>query len=616
MSKLLKNAFLLARTAPRDLSAFWTYTKYLGFVRIVHWKKKTVPMLFQDVVRRTPNTVMLTQDNRTWTYKEAEEFTNRAANYFKANGLKAGDDVALMMENRPEMVLLWLGLSKIGVTTALINTSLRKSTLKHCITTVNTKAIICSPATAEHVVEIKDDLLKERKHVQFFCYGPPPAIDNKAPAIEDASKLSSASNASPDFRGKLNDPLLYVYTSGTTGLPKAALLRHSRFILTSAVPVFLAGVTKKDVQYIHMPLYHTSAGILGVSQAIVHGIPAVIASKFSASTFWEECIKHNCTVTQYIGEICRYLYSQPEKETDRKHPIRLIYGNGLRPHLWTDFSRRFGVSNIKELYGASESNGNLMNLDNKPGAVGCIPTICRLFPRINSLLFHRFLIKVDPETGVPLRNEKGLCILVEPNEPGEYVSEIVDSRPECQFDGYSDPEATSKKVYKDVIHKGDRCFASGDILLYDDDGYVFFKDRTGDTFRWKGENVSTAEVEAVISKHANHADCVVIGVQLPHSEGKAGMAIILDPEARIDLDGLLHELRQDLPSFAIPLFVRLTNQLDTTGTYKLPKARFITEAYDITKVRDPVYFLDPRKKKFVRFDGKLNEELEKNLIPV
>lgn len=613
MSKLLRNAFLLARTAPRDLSAFWTYTKYLGFVRIVHWKQKTVPMLFQDVVRRTPNTVMLTQENRTWTFKEAEDFTNRAANYFKANGLKAGDDVALMMENRPEMVLLWLGLSKIGVTTALINTSLRKETLRHCITTVNTKAIICSPVTVPHIVDIKDDLLKE-KPMRFFCYGQPP--NNQSASIEDASKLSAASNATPDFRGKLCDPLLYVYTSGTTGLPKAALLRHSRFILTSAVPIFLAGVNKKDVQYIHMPLYHTSAGILGVSQAIVHGIPAVIASKFSASTFWEDCTKYNCTVTQYIGEICRYLYSQPKKPTDREHSIRLIYGNGLRPQLWRDFSKRFGISDIKELYGASESNGNLMNLDNKPGAVGCIPTICRLFPRVNSLLFHRFLIRVDTETGVPLRNKDGLCILVGPNEPGEYVSEIVDNRPECQFDGYSDPKATSKKVYKDVIQKGDRCFASGDILTYDDDGYVFFKDRTGDTFRWKGENVSTAEVEAVISKHANHADCVVIGVQLPGCEGKGGMAIILDPLERIDLVELLQNMKDNLPPYAVPLFIRLTDQLDTTGTYKLPKARFTTEAYDITKICDPVFFLDPRVKKYVRFDSKLNEDIVNNKIPL
>ncbi|XP_018495819.1 long-chain fatty acid transport protein 4 [Galendromus occidentalis] len=612
-----KTAWLFIRTLPRDAAAFKRFLQLIIFVRLTQIRDKTPARFFAEIAKKQPKRPMLRFGERTWTFGEADQFTNRVANFFTSRDLKAGDDVALVMENRPEMVLMFLGLAKIGVATALVNTNLRKTPLLHSISSVKTKAVIYTPTTSDSLLEVKDELKSlANSGVQMLCYGSHEDMaDLNATCIEDL--IPEASPEEPAYRGKVTDRLVYVFTSGTTGLPKAAIVKNYRFILCGAVVKYLAGVTPDDVLYAYLPLYHASGGLMAMAPVVLFGSTSVIASKFSASKFWSECKRYQCTVTQYIGEICRYLHLQPPRPEDTDHSIRMMFGNGMRPSLWPKFIKRFNIDDIKEFYGSTEGNANTMNLDKTVGNMGFIPTICRLSTTVAALVWNRFLIKVDPETGKPLRGPDGLCILCGPNEPGEWVATINMKRPELAFDGYTDRGSSSKKTYSDVVRKGDLFFGTGDILEYDELGYLSFKDRTGDTYRWKGENVSTTEVENVINKYSIMNDCVVYGVSVPGAEGKAGMVALLDPDLEYskgeNLAHLLEKMRSELPAYAIPIMVRLTRELEATSTYKLPKTRLVKEGFDLTQVKDLLYVLDISKKQYVPFNEDILEQMHKGV---
>jgi len=326
----------------------------------------------------------------------------------------------------------------------------------------------------------------------------------------------------------------------------------------------------------------------------------VILKKFSASRFWKDCIKYNVTVSQYLGELCRYLLNQPPSPEDKQHKVRLMYGNGVRPEIWEEFLRRFNNPTICELYGATEGNASLVNFEGKVGAIGVVP-------RIASLFLKSTIIKVDPVTGDPIRKENGLAIRCKPNEPGEAVSLIVEGDPIRQFDGYTDPKATEKKIIRDIFKKGDCAFRSGDILVMDEYGYFYFKDRTGDTFRWKGENVSTTEVEFTLSKYSDHKDVVVYGVQIPGTDGRAGMASIADPEDSLNLETLASGIAKELPAYARPIFIRVIPQITQTGTYKLQKMDLLKDEYNIHKIQDKIYFYQGGK--YVPLTAELYEKI-------
>ena len=337
---------------------------------------------------------------------------------------------------------------------------------------------------------------------------------------------------------------------------------------------------------------------MGTNQCLIWGDSMVIRSKFSASRFWDDCIKYNCNMAQYIGEICRYLMAQPPKAVDTQHKVRFIFGNGLRPELWGEFVRRFNIKNVGEFYGSTEGNANIINNTNKEGACGFISQI---LPRIYPVA----LIKVHDKTYEPVRGTDGLCVRAGPGECGEFVGKIIVNDASRAFDGYVDQEATQSKIIKDVYVKGDAAFLSGDILRMDDYGYVYFKDRTGDTFKWKGENVSTMEVEAIISNVLKLRDCVVYGVDIPGCEGKAGMVAILDPEKCINLNDFFVQVKHLLPFYSIPVFVRIVDQLEATGTYKLPKAFLQNQGFNPEVVKDPLFFLDSKKNEYTRMDNDL-----------
>ncbi|CAG0915877.1 unnamed protein product [Notodromas monacha] len=374
------------------------------------------------------------------------------------------------------------------------------------------------------------------------------------------------------------------------------------FVYLASAVQYMTQLSSEDIIYDPLPLYHTAGGMVGVGQMLGFGLTVVVRKKFSASQFWTEAKNNNCTVAQYIGEICRYLLSTPEKPDDRAHKVRVMFGNGLRPQIWEAFQKRFGVERICEFYGSTEGNANIINMEGKVGAVGFKSLIV---PSVLPIL----LIKVDEETGEPLRGPDGLCIPCEPGEPGEFIGKIQRNHPLRDFDGYADEQATKKKIMKDVFKQGDLYFRSGDVLVMDEFGYFYFRDRTGDTFRWRGENVSTSEVEGVLSHLLDHKDCVVYGVEVPLVEGRAGMAAILDPDDSVDLKDLVVGMRKALAPYARPVFIRKVRQLDSTGTYKLKKLDLQHEAFDMERVQDPLFFMDPSTGSYVPLDAALYDTI-------
>lgn len=590
----------------RDIRVLFRFMRMKIFLRICEMRNGTVPYHFTKAVQRNPYKVCFMYEDQTWTFQQVEDFSNRIANVFEAQGYRKGDEVSLFMENRPEFVCVWLGLSKIGVVTALINTNQRLNALAHSFNVIKCKAIIYGVGLSS-VLQDALPFLENKDNIQFFSYGNSSdtgvSLDVPSKALEDVLKGISIIPPDPT---KCNiyfgDKCLYIYTSGTTGLPKAAIMSHRKVIWYAAVCNYLLQMSDSDVIYNTLPLYHSAGGAYMVSFVLTFGASMAIRKKFSASNFWADAIKYNATVAQYIGEICRYLLAQPVKPEDTMHNIKLMSGNGLRSQIWTEFTERFNVKHIAELYGATESNSNILNIFSKVGAVG-------FTSRIAPWAYPVSIIKIDKETGMPLRDERGLCIRCKPGEPGELVGKVVMNDPSHHFDGYADPKATEKKIIRDCFRKGDAAFLSGDILVMDEDGYFYFVDRTGDTFRWKGENVSTNEVESTISKVLGLVACVVYGVQVPGTEGRACMAAIQKSDG-IDLTTCYDTFRQVLAPYSIPLFIRMCEDIEATGTYKLRKVEMQKEGFNPDVVKDPLYFLDPSTHSFVP----LNQEIYQQIV--
>ncbi|XP_076224108.1 long-chain fatty acid transport protein 4 isoform X2 [Nomia melanderi] len=503
-----------------------------------------------------------------------------------------------MMSNRPEYVAIWLGLAKLGVVTALINTNLRLQSLIHCLRIAEVKSIICMEDYSSAIEDIKDSIPGVQMYKMYSN------AEKQEDGIYSLNKLlSEASTEEPVVEEEIGyrDKLMYIYTSGTTGLPKVAIVLNSRFLLV-VMPFNLLGLRSKDILYNPNPLYHTAGGVLGVGFAILEGIPVVLRSKFSVTAYWTDCIKYNCTAAQYVGEMCRYLLNAPPRVEDNAHRLRLMFGNGMRPQIWSEFVKRFNINRVTEFYGSSEGNANIVNLDGRTGAVGFVPLIV---PR----KFHPVaIIRVNSETYEPIRGPNGLCIRADINEPGMFIGLIKEGNASMEFSGYLDKEASKKKILENVFVKGDKAFLSGDILMQDEYGYIYFKDRVGDTFRWKGENVASAEVEGVISNIAGQRDATVYGVQVPGMEGRAGMAAIVDPDSLLDFKALAEGLEKALPSYARPIFLRIVKELEMTGSFKLKKVHLQKEGFDPSKVQDKMYFLSGNKE-YVEITPELYQEI-------
>ncbi|XP_071566963.1 long-chain fatty acid transport protein 4 [Temnothorax nylanderi] len=576
--------YVLYKTLPRDILGGFRFFK----VNLLLWwwekREYTVAKVFSKYAAAHPNKVAYIFEDTEWTYEQLEHYSNRVGRYFRTRPFSHFDSIAVFMENRPEYIATWLGLSKAGFVAALINTNLRRDVLLHSINAAGCKAVIFGSELKDAIRDIKDKI-PDIELYQWSELADTPILEGAINVNTEISSIDPGSLFVQLDHVNSRDKLIYIYTSGTTGMPKAAVINNLRYMLMTCGVNSMLNLHSDDRIYNSLPLYHTAGGILGAGQALMGGVTVVLRRKFSATKYWSDCIHYECTVAQYIGEICRFLLTVPPSECDTTHKVRLMFGNGLRPQIWESFVKRFGVKQIGEFYGATEGNSNLVNIDNKIGAVGFIP-------RYASNLYPVALLKIDEETGELLRGSDGFCIPCKPGEPGVFVGKINPKKVVNDFSGYADKKASEQKIIHDVFKKGDRVFNSGDILVMDELGYFYFKDRTGDTFRWRGENVATSEVEAVISNVIGLKDATVFGVEVPGNEGKAGMVAIYDPENSLDLKGLVGKLKKVLPNYAIPRFIRILSELPMTGTFKLQKKDLQQDAFDIKKVKDPIYFLN------------------------
>ncbi|XP_034458037.1 long-chain fatty acid transport protein 4 isoform X2 [Hippoglossus hippoglossus] len=586
---------IFAKTIGRDLHAASVLLRVKMNVRRHLKQKNTLPKIFAETVRRHGDKTALIFEGtgEKWTFRELDEYSNRVANLLLQRGFKEGDVVALFMENRSQYVGLWLGMAKIGVEAALINFNLRLEALVHCVTISNAKAVVFGAELTDAVCEVHSSM---GKAVQTFCSGDwdPKRVPQGTECLEPLLAAAPSHLPSRPLRC-FTDRLFYIYTSGTTGMPKAAIVVHSRYYRMAALVYYGFRMTSDDVLYDCLPLYHSAGNIVGVGQCLIHGMTVVIRKKFSASRFWDDCAKYNCTIVQYIGEICRYLLNQPVRDTEQRHRVRMALGNGLRQSIWEEFMNRFNIPQIAEFYGATECNCSLGNFDNRVGA-------CGFNSQILPFIYPIRLVRVDEETMELIRGPDGVCIPCKPGEPGQLVGRIIQNDPLRRFDGYVNQTATSKKIAHSVFKKGDSAYLSGDVLIMDIYGSMYFKDRTGDTFRWKGENVSTTEVEGTLSRLLEMKDVVVYGVEVPGAEGKAGMAAIADPSNNTDLEKFVKDMEKALPPYARPVFLRFLPEVNKTGTFKFQKMDMRREGFDPSAVPDRLYFMDSSRGRYVRLD--------------
>ncbi|KAM8925657.1 long-chain fatty acid transport protein 1 isoform 3-T3 [Lycaon pictus] len=517
---------IVCKTARRDLFGLLVLIRVRLELRHHQRARHTIPRIFQVVAQQQPDRLALVDagSDVCWTFAQLDAYSNAVANLFCQLGFTPGDVVAIFLEGRPEFVGLWLGLAKVGVEAALLNVNLRREPLAFCLGTSGAKALIFGGELTAAVAEVSGQL---GKSLLKFCSGElgPEGILPDTQLLDPLLKeASTAPLAQPPDKG-MDDRLFYIYTSGTTGLPKAAIVVHSRYYRIAAFGHHAYSMQVADVLYDCLPLYHTAGNIMGVGQCLIYGLTVVLRKKFSASRFWDDCVKYNCTVGScgFNSRILPHVY-----------PIRLV--------------------------------------------------------------------KVNEDTMELLRDAQGLCIPCQAGEPGLLVGQINQQDPLRRFDGYISESATSKKIAHSVFRKGDSAYISGDVLVMDELGYMYFRDRSGDTFRWRGENVSTTEVEGVLSRLLGQTDVAVYGVAVPGVEGKAGMAAIADPHGQLSPNALYQELQKVLAPYARPIFLRLLPQVDTTGTFKIQKTRLQHEGFDPRQTSDRLFFLDLKQGHYLPLD--------------
>ncbi len=518
------------------------------------------------------------QQDRVVTWRELDAGANQYARWAKSLGLQKGDVVSILMENRPEFIMAWLGLLKGGMVAALINTHLTGQPLAHSIGLAGAKHLILGSDLADSYAAALSGMAS---HPTLWATGG--HVSTGCENLDAALCAQSDAPMPPDSRDDIfcRDKALYIYTSGTTGLPKAANISHMRLLHIMSAFQGAVNAGADDRMYDVLPLYHSAGGIAALGPPFLGGGSLVIRTRFSATEFWEDCRRYRPTVFQYIGELCRYLVNTPEHPDERAHNLKIAIGNGLRPEIWSRFQSRFGIPHIMEFYGATEGNVGMINYDGKVGAIGRVPWYARGIQKIR-------LVRYDLDKGAPARGADGLCTETAGGEIGEAIGKIDPNDPRSRFDGYTSTQETEKKILRDAFAKGDAWFRTGDLMRRDGHGYFYFVDRTGDTFRWKGENVATSEVAEALSVFPGVKEANVYGVEVPGGEGKAGMAALVT-DARFDLSALAIYLEKNLPFFARPIFLRFQQEIEVTSTFKQRKIELQKEGFDPSVIADPLY---------------------------
>jgi fatty-acyl-CoA synthase len=540
---------------------------------------KSIGSVFQERAARYGDRVFLRFGDQQLTYREANAAANRYAAVLAARGVGHGDVVAIMLRNSPQTVLAMLATVKCGAVAGMLNYHQRGEVLAHSLGLLDAKVLLAETDLVSAVIESGSS-----------------GTANTL-TIEDLERFAASAVATnPDSVAavRARDTAFYIFTSGTTGFPKASVMTHLRWLKALAAFGGLGlRLKSSDTLYSCLPLYHNNALTVALSSVINSGATLALGKSFSASKFWDEVIDSRATAFIYIGEICRYLLNQPAKDTDRKHKVRMIAGNGLRPEIWKEFTTRFGIARVCEFYASSEGNTAFINIFNVPGSTGIAP-----MPLV--------YVEYDPDTGAPLRDADGRVHRVPAGQPGLLLSPVNRLQP---FDGYTDKESSEKKLVRNAFRDGDCYFNSGDVMNPQGMRHAAFVDRLGDTFRWKGENVATTEVEAALATDKTVEECTVFGVEVPDTGGRAGMAAVqLREGAEFDGKALARAVYGQLPAYALPLFVRVVKSLEHTTTFKSRKVELREQAYG-PDVADPLYVLAGRDDGYVPFYDEYPDEV-------
>lgn len=559
-------------------------------------------LAFERAVKRNPYGDALLFENQRYSYQELNNWANQIAHFYLSKGIKKGDVITVMIENRPELIVSVIALAKIGVTTALVNTSQTGKVLAHSINLVNPVAIIVGEECRAAVDAIRQDLNIAQDRFHWFADQEtfkqpgtaPQGFINLAEQIDSFPKFNPSTTHS--VTGK--DGLFYIYTSGTTGLPKAVIFTNSRWTLAYGTYGHILNLGEDDVMYCTLPLYHATGMVVCWCGVIAGGSALAIRRKFSTSSFWSDVKKFDASAIGYVGELCRYLIDAPPSELDRAHRVTKMIGNGMRPNIWGKFKQRFGIKEILELYASSEGNVGFSNIFNFDNTVGFSPT-------------PYAIVQFDKDKNEPVRDSNGHCCKVKKGEVGLLIGKITSRSP---FDGYTDPEKNKSVIMKDVFQKGDSYFITGDLVRDIGFRHAQFIDRLGDTFRWKGENVSTTEVENIVSEYPKITEAVVYGVEIPNTNGRAGMAAITLHEGECltdeDLQQMVAEFKKQLPAYAVPVFLRIQQAVETTGTFKYQKNKLKEQAFYPSKTSDRLLVLLPSKTAYCDVNAEIIANIE------
>jgi fatty-acyl-CoA synthase len=565
-------------------------------------RERILPVVVEEMAARMGDAPALLSERESLTYSELAERANQYARWALAQGLAKGDVVCLLMPNRPEYMAIWMGLTRVGVVVSLLNTNLVGTSLAHCIRAVSPRLVIVDAGMVMALAQVGEV-------PTVWVHGE--ATGSRARIDLEIARISGEALRGDERRAvTIDDLALYIYTSGTTGLPKAAKVSHARVMQWSHWFAGMMEVTPADRMYNCLPMYHSVGGVQAPGAMLVAGGSVAIREKFSASEFWCDVVRWDCTIFQYIGELCRYLLHAAPTAEETKHRIRLACGNGLAAQVWEAFQERFRIPRILEFYAATEGNVSLFNVHGRQGAMGHVP----------AYLAHRFapaLVRFDVGAGEPVRYEDGFCVRCGTNEAGEALGKVRDDPASVgsRFDGYTTQQDSEKRILRDVFERGDAWFRTGDLMRRDEKGFYYFVDRVGDTFRRKGENVATSEVAAALCGFAGVRHANVYGVAVPGIEGRVGMAAVV-VEDDFDLTRLRRYLESQLPAYARPLFLRISAEAETTGTFKYSKTELVRQGYDPAACGDAIYFDLTEAEAFVPLDEELYDRFQSGGVRV
>ncbi|MGF2686998.1 long-chain-acyl-CoA synthetase [Marinobacter sp. DUT-3] len=593
----------IVRSIPGIVRRFPSIAKGYYYYSVKNENKElTLGTLVERNAEKYPSRTAIAYEDRSVTWSEFNAWANRIANFLLAQGLVKGESIAVFLENRPEILAVVAGAAKIGVSCAMLNTSQKGKVLEHSVNLIKPRMVVVGEELVEPFDAVKDDLLtRHRTPFLFLADTNTLNIFGDAPEgyVNMAEKVSAHGGTNPVLSNppKMGDTAIYLFTSGTTGLPKAAPGSHRKFVKAyGGFGLMSLAMEPDDVLYCTLPLYHGTALLVCWGSVLAGGSSIALRRKFSASAFWDDVRRYNATTFGYVGELCRYLLNQPASEQDRNHNLTKMIGNGLRPSIWKEFKQRFGIETVAELYASSEGNIGFSNFFNMDNTVGFSTAPYKL-------------VKFHEGTRDPIRNEKGYMKEVRKGEPGLLIGEITKK---WSFEGYTQKEATEKSILRDAFKKGDAWFNTGDVLKEIGCGHLQFVDRMGDTFRWKGENVSTTEVENIIDGSGMVEEAIVYGVEIPKTNGKAGMVTLVPHSngSEFDINKLFAYLKENLPAYAIPVFVRVTHAIEKTGTFKYRKVDIQKAGYSLGKPGEEVYAWLPRTDGYTRLDEKLVSEID------